>query len=208
MNKLLALLFLVTLSAAGADYLPYHPFRQIGTNYYDLRPLYSWRLSVQAKAQAETKLRQEADGAAMGAMTSGGNANVAAANAAAARLNRGLNDLGTAQRACPLPQWIIPGGPVLRVVQVWKPDLLLLSAPQSSEVVLKHYPGHDQLADGDPVSAYALRAGVHRWKDRDGIAHSVPLYDYGIPYTPDNRSTGSASHPGREAQGKAPATTR
>lgn len=179
--------FTIAVAALGADTVPYHPFRQIGTNYYDLRRLYAWRLTVQAKARADTNARDEANGAALGAMTTGKPSDVAAANAAAARSHQTVAALGAAERSCPIPQWIIPGGPTFRVQAVWQPDMLLLrGAASGSAIVLRHYPAHDQLADGDSVSAYAMRTGIHRWTDREGVTHSLPLYDYGIPFTPTN----------------------
>src|ERR1035437_5113508 len=42
-NILSLLAALSALTAVGADSFPYHPFRRIGTNSYDLRLLYTWR---------------------------------------------------------------------------------------------------------------------------------------------------------------------
>jgi hypothetical protein len=44
MSKFIVVLLavLAALTASGADLMPYHPFRKLGTNYYDLRPLYAW----------------------------------------------------------------------------------------------------------------------------------------------------------------------
>ena len=41
--QLSAFIFLAGISAFAWERMPYHPFRQIGTNHYDLRPLYGWR---------------------------------------------------------------------------------------------------------------------------------------------------------------------
>jgi hypothetical protein len=146
-NKFAVILLgaLSAFTAAGADSMAYHPLRKVGTNYYDLRPLYTWCS------------RQSAER--------------------------------------PLASWIAPqNGYRFTVKAVWEPDLLAVdwSVPagpggrKSFQIVLKNYPAHDTVADGDDIKFLALRTGVHRWTDSFGATHTLPLYDYGTPYWPTN----------------------
>ena len=119
MNKLLALLLLLALSAAGANSLPYHPFRKVGTNYYDLRPLYLWRIGLIQKQAASNAATRESVAAARYAPD-----DAKAVNAAGAKSSQAAAAYKAAKNACPLPAWVPSGA--YTVAEVWKDGLLLL----------------------------------------------------------------------------------
>lgn len=51
-------------------------------------------------------------------------------------------------------------------------------------IFLANYPGAVNCVDGQKIDFIALLNGVHRYTDRDGKTHSLPRYDYGVPYDP------------------------
>jgi hypothetical protein len=50
--------------------------------------------------------------------------------------------------------------------------------------VLKNYPRHDKVIDGERIHFFALRTGNYQWTNQKAETHTLPLYDYGTPYNP------------------------
>lgn len=141
-SQFLLLLALADLHAAVA---PYHPYRIIGTNHYDLTPLYRWHT------------------------------------------NHAL------YKTAPMEDWIhAANGDYFIVKQVWEPGLLYVDFSrwdssgqrQNFPIVITNYPGWSKVKDGDRLDLFAFEIGRYQWREFSGSTHTVPLYDYGIPYDP------------------------
>lgn len=196
MNKFLALLLLSALSVTGADSLPYHPSRKIGTNYYDLRPLYTWRAKLLPANSAYLAARQkaeesgaEADKRGPGYPESSRRILLQTFSADLRKAEAAMDKLHTIAHDRPMMEWA--GGDVwesFTVEQVWNPNLLLLQVQytkSSAKVVLKGYPLQSAVTDGEGIQFFALRTGIYQWTNRSaGTVQTLPLFDYGITYTP------------------------
>ncbi|HEY5910604.1 MAG TPA: hypothetical protein VJA21_08380 [Verrucomicrobiae bacterium] len=151
----LLILFLMACSATAA--LPYHPYRKVGDRYYNLLPLYSWEKLLHIPRNKLTPQQGEQ------------------------RKNR------------PMPEWIgyeinsegIAGYRVSRVLDdgvlvesTW--TSLHSDVRSSSLIVLKNYPGEKKLVDGQRMDFFAMRVGIYRLGTK-----TYELYDYGIPYDPE-----------------------
>jgi hypothetical protein len=154
----LLLLNFPSVCPAAEDYhgLPFHPYRKVADRYYDLRPLYTW-------------------------------------------LNRPSDQLDP--RAQPLKDWI--GLPIDResattykVTDVLPEGLLIEESWNAAGTVgeahvggdaqffLINYPDKSRVTDHQRIRFLALRVGTFQYRDPMGGTHTVPKYDYGIPYNP------------------------
>ncbi len=136
--------------------LQYHPYRKVGGLYYDLNPLYTWIRSWEA-----------------------------------ARDKRSLSP-----RSRPMQEWIgavqFDGTSTTKYIvdEVWDNGLLVHRRDFTSistdrdPFFLANFPGFQNLVDGQEIRFLALQNGNFSYDDTNGGKHTVPFYDYGIPYDP------------------------
>lgn len=165
---LILLVVLVTAISFGQN-LPLHPYRKVGDRYYDLRPLYSWIDSVQSRRRnhEEIPLKFEAN-------------------------NRPMKEwFKWFSSEMPLRRLQLDGVLVqYEVDQVLNDGLLVHEEDMVDEkpFFLTNYPGYKNLTDNQKINFLALHAGSYKYTDTQGAVRTVPLYDYGIPVSPEEMS--------------------
>jgi len=185
---LVAVIFVSAGVSLGQSTLPYHPFRAINGTNYNLTSLYKWQSGIESLNRSASAAWQEEHAAFLAEDTSRPDT-IDRARVLNERSMQLSSMVRAAEKSQPHPNWTGAGlWSTFIVRQVLKENLLLVEwrfmpvAPENHKVqriILKGYPMHDSVLDGEEIKFFALRNGSHHFESVDGSTRTLPLYDYG-----------------------------
>ncbi|TXH09648.1 MAG: hypothetical protein E6R03_16520 [Hyphomicrobiaceae bacterium] len=141
--------------------VPFHPYRKVGDNYYNLMPLYEWAKVFTTPPNRITAKQASAP--------------------------RPMTDwVGVPQRyglaidvSYRVRQVLDDGLLVEAEARAYK-----IGTSSSRFILLKNYPWAGSVTDGQLIEFLALKVGVYDYVTVAGAKSVVDMYDYGTPYHP------------------------
>jgi hypothetical protein len=138
---------------------PYHPFRKVGTNYFNLQPLYQWaklgNIPSKDLKQNHIEAMQNRPMLAWIGYPDEFNSNISTTYEVDS---------------------VHPDGLIVRsITRLWK-----LGTEGSKRFFLVNYPFKDSVSDGQQIRFYAIKTGLKKMKNGE----TLDMYDYGVPYDP------------------------
>lgn len=153
--SILSMLCCLQSPAADIWEVPYHPYRKVGDKYYGLQPIYNW--IKLAPRERDKKVRP------MPAWKGGPSEN-------------------SSILAWYRVKQIVPEGIIVEQAFVYFANLDPVD--YGSPFLLQNFPDKASLVDKQEISFLALPVGTFTYTGVDHADHTIPKYDYGIPYNP------------------------